>query len=194
MAEMSFLSARGSAPPVSLSHAIEQGLAPDGGLYIPTRLPQVDARNLAAASSLAEIARVNLAAFFEGDRLQPLLGEIAAAALQIAAPTTSIEACRDPLFVLELYHGPTAAFKDFGARFLAESLQRLEAAGALAALDDIGGYFGRYRRRGGSRFSPPALGTRGDSVPEGIGESATGAAIDLLGRQCAVAAHRRYLR
>jgi threonine synthase len=127
MAEMSFLSARGGAPPVSLSHAIEQGLAPDGGLYIPTRLPQVDARNLAAASSLAEIARVNLAAFFEGDRLQPLLGEIAAAALQIPAPTTSIEACRDPLFVLELYHGPTAAFKDFGARFLAESLQRLEA-------------------------------------------------------------------
>jgi threonine synthase len=127
MAEMSFLSARGSAPPVSLSHAIEQGLAPDGGLYIPTRLPQVDARNLAAASDLPEFARLNLAAFFEGDRLQPLLGEITAAALQIPAPTTSIEACGDPLFVLELYHGPTAAFKDFGARFLAESLQRLEA-------------------------------------------------------------------
>jgi threonine synthase len=127
MAEMSFLSARGSAPPVSLSHAIEQGLAPDGGLYIPARLPQVDARNLAAASGLPEIARLNLAAFFEGDRLQPRLGEIAAAALHIPAPTTSLEACRDPLFVLELYHGPTAAFKDFGARFLAESLQRLEA-------------------------------------------------------------------
>jgi threonine synthase len=128
MAEMSFLSARGGAPPVSLSHAIEQGLAPDGGLYIPTRLPKVDARNFAAASGLPDTARLNLAAFFAGDRLQPLLGEIAAAALHIPAPTTSIEACRDPLFVLELYHGPTAAFKDFGARFLAESLQRLEGA------------------------------------------------------------------
>jgi threonine synthase len=134
MAEMRFASARGSAPPVSLSRAIEQGLAPDGGLYIPTRLPRVAVRNLAAGSSLAEIARFSLAAFFCGDRLQPLLGEIAAAALNIPAPTTSIAACRDPLFVLELFHGPTAAFKDFGARFLAESLQRLEAPGRAQPL------------------------------------------------------------
>ena len=139
MAEMRFLSSRGGAQPVSLSQAIERGLAPDGGLYVPARLPSIAAGDFDAASGFAEaaelpqamrlpqIARSSLAAFFEGDRLQPVLGEIADAALDITAPTTPIAACSDPLFVLELYHGPTAAFKDFGARFLAESLQRLEA-------------------------------------------------------------------
>ena len=127
MAEMRFLSSRGGAPAVSLSQAIEQGLAPDGGLYIPTRLPPAAAARLPEGARLPDIAGPCLAAFFDGDRLQPLLGEIAAAALDIPAPTTAITACRDPLFVLELYQGPTAAFKDFGARFLAETLQRLEA-------------------------------------------------------------------
>ena len=42
------------------------------------------------------------------------------------APTTAVAGVPHPLFALELFHGPTAAFKDFGARFLAESLQRLE--------------------------------------------------------------------
>jgi threonine synthase len=138
MTEMRFASSRGSAPPVSLSQAIEQGLAPDGGLYVPTRLPRIDAGEYAVGAKLPQIAqlpqnaqlpqiaRLSLAAFFDGDRLQPLLGEIADAALNIAAPTTQVEACRDPLFALELFHGPTAAFKDFGAQFLAQSLQRLE--------------------------------------------------------------------
>jgi threonine synthase len=126
MAEMRFASSRGNAPLASLSQAIEQGLAPDGGLYIPTRLPRID--SLPQTAPLPHIARLSLAAFFDGDRLQPLLGEIADAALAINAPTTPVAACRDPLFALELFHGPTAAFKDFGARFLAESLQRLEAA------------------------------------------------------------------
>jgi threonine synthase len=58
--------------------------------------------------------------------LQPMLGEIADAALNFDAPTTPVTAAEDRLFALELFHGPTAAFKDFGARFLAESLQRLE--------------------------------------------------------------------
>jgi len=127
MAEMRFFSSRGGGEPVSLSQAIERGLAPDGGLYVPERLPRIAAGDFdLAVTRLPEIARSSLAAFFAGDRLQPALGEIADAALNMAAPTSPVDACRDPLFVLELYHGPTAAFKDFGARFLAESLQRLE--------------------------------------------------------------------
>jgi len=127
MPDLKFVSTRGAAPAVSLSDAIARGLAPDGGLYVPTRLPSVDPAGIAAGSGLPDAARVALAGFFAGDRLQPMLGEIADAALDLPAPTTAVPACPDPLFALELYHGPTAAFKDFGARFLAESLQRLEA-------------------------------------------------------------------
>jgi threonine synthase len=128
MSTIKFVSSRGSGPAVTLSEAIRQGLAPDGGLYVPTRLPTVDVRSFAGRSLLLPgIARSSLAGFFEGDPLQPMLGEIADAALNIDAPTTPVTGAADRLFALELFHGPTAAFKDFGARFLAESLQRLEA-------------------------------------------------------------------
>jgi threonine synthase len=126
MADLTFVSSRGGAPAASVSQAIQQGLAPDGGLYIPTQLPRLDVSAFPAAGQLPQIARAALTPFFGVDRLQPRLGEIADAALDMAAPTTSVQACPDPLFALELFHGPTAAFKDFGARFLAEALQRLE--------------------------------------------------------------------
>jgi threonine synthase len=142
---LKFVSSRGGAPAVTLSEAIRQGLAPDGGLYVPTRLPSVDVASFAGRSVLPDIAQSSLAGFFEGDRLQPQLQEIAAAALNFAAPATPVTACKDRLFALELFHGPTAAFKDFGARFLAESLQRLEAGSAqpltilVATSGDTGG-------------------------------------------------------
>jgi threonine synthase len=145
MSTLNFVSSRGSAPAVTLSEAIRQGLAPDGGLYVPTRLPSVDVASFAGRSLLPDIACSSLAGFFEGDRLQPQLQEIAAAALNFAAPTTPVTACEDRLFALELFHGPTAAFKDFGARFLAESMQRLEAGSAqpltilVATSGDTGG-------------------------------------------------------
>jgi threonine synthase len=126
MSDLKFVSTRGAAPNVSLSDAIATGLAPDGGLYVPARLPAADPAGVAGLSRLPDVARAALAGFFAGDRLQPVLGEIADAALDLAAPTTAVGGCPDPLFALELHHGPTAAFKDFGARFLAESLQRLE--------------------------------------------------------------------
>lgn len=134
MSSMIYASTRGDRTEVSLSDAIVRGLAPDGGLYVPRQLPSIDpaaldaaalgVAALGAAHRLPALARVALRGFFEGDRLEAKLGEIADAALDLPAPTTAIDAAPDPLFALELYHGPTAAFKDFGARFLAESLQR----------------------------------------------------------------------
>jgi threonine synthase len=121
---LQFSSSRGASPAIALSEAMRQGLAPDGGLYVPSRLPTVEVAAIARLSRLPDIARASLAGFFEGDRLQPMLADIAAAALDLEAPTTPVAG--DRLFALELFHGPTAAFKDFGARFLAESLQRLE--------------------------------------------------------------------
>ena len=145
MANLQFVSSRGGAPAVTISEAIAKGLAPDGGLYIPTRLPSVDQAAFAGLARLPDIARAALDGFFAGDRLQPSLGEITAAALDLPAPTTAVAGCPDPLFALELFHGPTAAFKDFGARFLAESLQRLESGTAapmtilVATSGDTGG-------------------------------------------------------
>jgi threonine synthase len=126
MSALRFVSTRGAAPGVALSEAITRGLSPDGGLYVPDRLPELAASRLAGSSRIAEHASIALAGFFAGDRLQSELGAICAAALDFPAPTTPVAASPDPLFALELFHGPTAAFKDFGARFLAESLQRLE--------------------------------------------------------------------
>jgi threonine synthase len=140
-----FVSTRGSAPAVPLSAAIARGLAPDGGLYVPRVLPKLDLRELQPLSRLSDLAAVSLRGFFAADPLQTALADIAGAALDVAAPTTAVEGCPDPLFALELFHGPTAAFKDFGARFLAESLQRLEGGAAqpltilVATSGDTGG-------------------------------------------------------
>jgi threonine synthase len=145
MSDLRFVSSRGGAPAVTISEAIAQGLAPGGGLYVPTRLPSVDRAAFAGMSRLPQIARAALDGFFAGDRLQSALAEITQAALDVPAPTTPVDGCRDPLFALELFHGPTAAFKDFGARFLAESLQRLETGAAapmtilVATSGDTGG-------------------------------------------------------
>ena len=127
MTALQYSSSRHSAPAVTLSEAIQQGLAPDGGLYLPTTLPKIDAAAFAGLSGLPGIARCALRGFVEGDRLEPFLGDIVDAAFDFDAPTTVVADGPDRLFALELFHGPTAAFKDFGARFLAESLQRLEA-------------------------------------------------------------------
>jgi threonine synthase len=140
-----YISTRNPGAPVSLSEALSRGLAPDGGLYVPERLPALDAAAFSGISRLPDIARKALAGFFFADRLQNELGAIADAALDLPAPTTRVEGCADPLSVLELYHGPTAAFKDFGARFLAECLQRLETGAAtpltilVATSGDTGG-------------------------------------------------------
>lgn len=140
-----YVSTRSPGAPIALSEALKRGLAPDGGLYVPERLPTFDTAAFEGLSGLPELAERALQGFFFGDQLQYHLGAIAAAALDLPAPTTVVTGCADPLFALELYHGPTAAFKDFGARFLAESLQRLETGDAspltilVATSGDTGG-------------------------------------------------------
>jgi threonine synthase len=134
MPDLRFESSRGGAPQVSLSQAMTQGLAADGGLYVPTHMPSVDAQAISARAGLPEIARSSLAGFFVGDELRTELGAICQAAFNFAAPTTAVAGAPDPLHVLELYHGPTAAFKDFGARFLAQCQQRLQSSAPVQPL------------------------------------------------------------
>ena len=125
---MHYISTRGDSPAVTLSEGLAAGLAPDGGLYVPRTLPAIDWSAAEADPSLATVGRVLLGPFAAGDPLAEVLGEVVDDAY---APPAPVAATNDPrLHVLELFHGPTAAFKDFGARFLAASLQRVLPEGA----------------------------------------------------------------
>ena len=120
---MKYASTRGSAPLVGIGPALAAGLAPDGGLYVPQTLPRLELSRFDRAQSLAEIGVPLLTPFFEGDELLRDLPTLCAEAFDFETPLVPIEG--DKLFQLELFHGPTAAFKDIGARFLAACLQRL---------------------------------------------------------------------
>ncbi|GAB4186828.1 MAG: threonine synthase [Wenzhouxiangellaceae bacterium] len=119
---MKCLDTRGG-PSVALSEAIASGLAPSGGLYVPASMPAPDRDRLAAADTLATVARTALHGFFADDPLADALPAICNAALSFEAPLRSLPQANTQ--VLELFHGPTAAFKDFGARFLAACLARI---------------------------------------------------------------------
>ncbi len=118
---MDFISTRNGAPAASLSQAIAAGLAPDGGLYVPAKLPV--GRQLQPGDSLAATTATLLAPFFEGDALAQELPAICAEAFDFPVPLRPLATPGD--HVLELFHGPTAAFKDIGARFLAACLARI---------------------------------------------------------------------
>jgi len=119
---MRFESTRDASHRVTLSTALSRGLAADGGLYVPERLPAADIETLQDARALPELAQRMLAPFAAGDALDAVLGQAAADAFSFPAPVTEVESRGGQLSVLELFHGPTAAFKDFGARFLAAAL------------------------------------------------------------------------
>jgi threonine synthase len=121
-----FGSSRGKAPQRTFSAALLQGLAPDGGLYVPVGWPQLSGADFAAGSGLANVATTLLTPFLAQDPLADQLPAIAAEALDFPAPLVPLDA-DGHLAVLELFHGPTAAFKDFGARFLAACFARLRA-------------------------------------------------------------------
>ncbi len=120
---MQYISTRGEAPPVSAGDAMLAGLAPDGGLYHPERLPALDEEDFPHGAGVAGAAQVLLSPFIAPHPvLSPALPDICREALDFPMPLTDLA---EDLQVLELFHGPTAAFKDVGARFLASSLSRL---------------------------------------------------------------------
>ncbi len=122
---MNYVSTRGGAPAVSIGAALRAGLAPDGGLYVPETLPRLSAADFDGLATLPAVAERLLRPFFAGDPLRDALAPIAADAFDFPAPLVPFG--DDASRLLELFHGPTAAFKDFGARFLVECLARLRA-------------------------------------------------------------------
>jgi len=125
---IAFRSTRGGGN-ADLRTVLQSGTAPDGGLYMPQRLPRFRREALAESAGPAELAERLLNPFFEGSLLAEALPEICHDAFACPLPLTELSPGPNGarLQLLELFHGPTAAFKDYGARFLAACLERVLA-------------------------------------------------------------------
>lgn len=121
---MQYISTRGGSP-VALEDAIMAGTAPDGGLFVPVDLPALDPAQAPVDAPINEFAAYALQPFFRGSSLENQLESICDEAFNFPAPLRGVQNAPDALSVLELFHGPTAAFKDFGARFLAVTMSRI---------------------------------------------------------------------
>lgn len=125
---MRFASTRDPSLLATLWQAIRLGIAPDGGLYVPGRFPAFQPTDFDAATTLQAVAERLLAPFFAGDEQAGRLTEIVRESFNFPAPLKRLPSGDGRVSVLELFHGPTSAFKDFGARFLAACLERQEHA------------------------------------------------------------------
>jgi threonine synthase len=121
---MKFVSTRGGNT-VALEEAIMAGTAPDGGLYMPEHIPAIDLSSVPVDAPINEVARVVAAPYFADSDLREDLNAICDQAFNFPAPIHDVSVGAEPLSVLELFHGPTAAFKDFGARFLAATMSHI---------------------------------------------------------------------
>lgn len=119
---MKYYSTNKEAPTATLEEAVVKGLAPDKGLYMPEnihKLPTAFFDNI-ENMSFQEIAFEVAKAFFGDDVETSALNDIVYDTLSFDVPAINIE---DNIYSLELFHGPTLAFKDVGARFMARLLQ-----------------------------------------------------------------------
>jgi threonine synthase len=122
---MKYCSTRGAGP-VRLDDALRLGIASDGGLFLPERLPTFEVSDFDGARTIPEVAHVLLSPFFEESSLQDDLEAILSETFSFPIPAIPLPIDGHDVSLLELYHGPTVAFKDVGAGFLAACLSRLE--------------------------------------------------------------------
>ena len=132
-----YVSTRGDAPLADFAEALLRGMAPDGGLYMPAAWPTLSPEAWAPGRSYDEMA-VQAMAPFVGDALSAgaldrALGRLTAG---FAPPeVTPLRKLEDGLYMLELFHGPTAAFKDLAMQLAAAlSSEALQASGEQLTL------------------------------------------------------------
>ena len=119
---MKYYSTNGTAPIADLHKAVVKGLAEDRGLYMPEKiktLPQVFFDDIEKLS-FQDIAYNVASAFFGEDVDLDALKDIVYDTLSFDCPVVQV---KENIYTLELFHGPTLAFKDVGARFMARLLQ-----------------------------------------------------------------------
>lgn len=134
--DMKFYSTNGQAPVATLEKAVVKGLAEDKGLYMPERIKPLPQEFFDHIENLSfqEIAYMVADAFFGEDVPAEDLKRIVYDTLAFDTPCVKVT---DTIYSLELFHGPTLAFKDVGARFMARLLQyflRKEGAGQVNVL------------------------------------------------------------
>ena len=126
---MKYISTRGEAPTLGFSEAMLAGLARDGGLYLPQSYPQLSAETIAgfAGRSYAEVTQAVLTPFvadaFDAAILRRMIDDAYAGFRHAAiAPLAQVG---DNLFLLELFHGPTLAFKDLAMQLLGRMMEHV---------------------------------------------------------------------
>lgn len=128
---MKYISTRGDAPALSFEEVVLTGLASDGGLYVPQQLPEFSAQEIATWSALSyqELAFKIMQPFVGGElddsELQNIIAK-AYAGFRHPAIAPLIQTCHNE-WVLELFQGPTLAFKDFALQFLGHLLDAILA-------------------------------------------------------------------
>ncbi len=134
---MQFVSTRGQAPVLGFSDAVLAGLATDGGLYVPATWPQIGADEIASFTGkpYAEVAYAIISRFVDGDipadKLKAIIDD-AYAVFRHPSVTPLVE-LEPGHFVLELFHGPTLAFKDVAMQFLSRVMDHILAERGLRA-------------------------------------------------------------
>jgi len=120
---MHYYSTRNRNENVNFSSAALTGLAPDGGLYVPQEIPQypASARSSLGKMDFRDIAFETIKPYVHDDINDSALSDIVQSAYTFTAPFIAA----GDRYVVELFHGPTAAFKDFGARFMARAFSYL---------------------------------------------------------------------
>lgn len=121
---MKYFSTNDRTHTVSLQEAVIQGLAPDQGLYMPESIPVLPASLIHRMRDMSfkEIGYEVISALFSEDLSPTQIRELVDHTLQFDAPLVQVE---EHVYSLELFHGPTLAFKDFGARFCSKLMSLL---------------------------------------------------------------------
>ena len=116
---MKYFSTNKKSEDVSFKDAVVRGLAPDGGLYFPERIEKLPTGLIGSGKSVEELGFEVAKRFVDGEIPDNKLQTIVSETVNFPLPLVSVE---KDVFSLELWHGPTCAFKDVGGRFLARCL------------------------------------------------------------------------
>ena len=121
---------------VNFAQAVRQGLGKDQGLFFPENIPHLSNIDELLALPLVERSQKILGALIGEEIPQAQLAQMVRNAFTFPAPVANVE---DNIYALELFHGPTLAFKDFGGRFMAQALATVRGDGKITILTATSG-------------------------------------------------------